>query len=144
MKVCRHCDGSGVVVTSKPTRPPAVRGAAAGKLPPFGREVEARAGEGLYDGPTVFCGTCPQTEDDPWQLAAAYNAALGSGAAMVLPAGDSVGAYRWPAPLGTVTACAAGFDRKAVDDLGRALIAAGYDRVRVLHSMVGPREFLAE
>lgn len=94
MSECPHCVGTGRIASHQTKRLPALRGAAVGPLPPFGRDVEARAAGGMC--PSLFVATCPMSGRDLWQDAQHYISRNGPGSAMVLPIGDSPSKYRWP------------------------------------------------
>lgn len=143
MTACRYCSGQGRAPASEPRKPREVRGASSGKLPPFGREVEAaEVASTLPDeGIWLFCGTCPTTGKDPWEQAAWARAKRGEGSAMVLPPGEAATDYRWPALTSTLVAWAYGFDQEGELALGRSLIEAGYDLVEVCGGPSGPLRF---
>lgn len=150
MTVCPHCNGRGVL-HAEPVR----RGNALGKLPPFGREVEQAVRDGAvrFGGVDIFHYPAPANHlrgaIDAWTLAAQSRAAGGPGGAMVLPPGDTVASYRWPAiPMRHVdTPCVVfwGYGCSVAEEraFGEALVAAGYDMVDVRGGPSGPLRFVA-
>lgn len=149
MSICHHCQGRGVSAIEPQRRAPASRGAASGKLPPFGREVEeaVRDGTAPASGVNLFCRPCPITGKDAWGLAAQHREQCGPGSAMVLPDGEDPSTYRWPAiPVQfetdpVVVVWAYGFTREEERTIGTALVTAGYDVVDVLGGPGGPLRF---
>lgn len=137
---CPHCHGTGLVAP----RERATRGAALGKLPPFGREVEAVARQG--DGPALpvalFYKPQPpalmHTAKAAWELAREFNAST-PGSAMVLPLEAAIPSFRWPdlpAPVKGHSAqlmlFAHGCSAEEQFRICRELVEVGYRRVAAI------------
>lgn len=148
MTLCTHCGGRGRIPVKQSSPLPTVRGAAAGKLPPFGREVEdaARTDSLPPSGVTIFQPPCPITGQDAWLLAADWRQHFGKGSAMLLPIGDVPGAYRWPAlDEARVVLWVHGMGREEAVALATALIeASAYSCIEVLGGHGGPVTVLAD
>lgn len=147
MTLCTHCGGRGRIPVKQPRPLPATRGAAAGKLPPFGREVEAAARTGFMPvgGVNIFHQPDSITGQDAWQLAEWSRQHLGPGSAMVLPAGDAPSAYRWPGLAARVVLWAHSMGREEAVALATALIeSSAYSRIEVLGGQGGPVTVLAD
>lgn len=147
MTLCAHCGGRGRIPVKQPRPLPATRGAAAGKLPPFGRDVEeaVRAGRLPSGGVNIFHQPDSRTGQDAWQMAEWMRKHCGTGSAMLLPMGDLPGAYRWPALDARVVLWAHGMGREEAVALAAALIeASAYSRIEVLGGQGGPVTVLAD
>lgn len=150
MTTCPHCNGRGVI-HGEPTR----RGNALGKLPPYGRDVEQAVRDDTlpWSGVDIFHKPDPANHCrgaiDAWTMAARSHTDRGVGSAMVLPPGEAVSSYRWPAIAVRYvdTPCVVfwAFGCTAAEEraFGEALVAAGYDVVDVRGGPTGPLRFVA-
>lgn len=149
MTRCPHCHGRGQLTQSNPridttTRTPAKR------MIPHGLAAEAalRAGT-LTLAPYLFCGTCPTTGKDRWELATETLRMRGTGSSLVLPEGENIEDFRFPAlapdDVSGVCLVAFAYGNSAEQQhvIGHALIAAGLDVVDVLGGSLGPLQFKA-
>lgn len=152
-RVCRYCSGTGQTHPAPIETPriATVRGAAQGRLPPFGREVEdaVNAGNLPPGGVDIFVRGCLRPRSDVWQLADQGRRLRGAGSAMVLPSGDDPTTYRWPAipviweesPAVVIWTFGCTSDEERA--FGEVFIAVGYDVVDVRGGPSGPLRFSA-
>lgn len=147
MTRCPHCHGTGQEFDGRAKPAPARRGPQR-RMIPFGNEADAALrAHTLKVAPYLFVAPCPNTRKDPWTLAREHIAMHGPGSALVLPDGESIDDYRFPAlPLFppsdiAVATFAYGWSRDDCERLGHALIANGLDSVQVLGGDGCPMEF---
>lgn len=149
MTRCPQCHGRGQLAdpnqrVDTTTRTPAKR------MIPHGLATEEALRAGTLDlEPYLFCGTCPSTGKDRWELANERIRTYGEGTAMVLPEGSNPADFRYPAlPVvdefrGSLAVFAYGKTLKQQHVLGNTLIAAGIDVVHVTGGIDGPLIFKA-
>ncbi len=148
MTRCPHCHGRGQLSDPNQridttTRPQAKR------MIPHGLATEAALRAGTLEvAPYLFCGTCPSTGKDRWELATETMRTRGEGTAMVLPEGANPAEFRFPAlpvfALGaSLVAFAYGLSLRQQHALGNLLIATGLDVVEVVGGNGDPLTFKA-